>query len=799
MAASDGEGAQAQAGARKGYLETQRKRLTEELDASRVLAAEGDAELKQITPQLQQAVDEIAAAVRSVSQTATRSLLKGKRIRSIPEGLVLYGLVGSVKGMVAMWVVALLLAVYASFYLSAGQAALTTSGFLLVWLPMALLGTELAARRKVRGFTASARALGALVPSFVMFDEHESGDPRFPYHAAIGPVRDAKGVFLTPGVQNFTIDKKHGAQHGAAFVSFYDPANTGKTRLLSRLPAGVARQVMPFDAEAWAIHEAAWTTLLQALEPVAMTHLPLIRALADVQFRHNRHRAAVVALEKRLETLEGVEKNWADVALDMPVLDQVLKLVDSFASGRKPSPKGVLLYGPPGTGKTLIARKLAKHAGCEFKAITISDLKADFTGGTGLKVKAVWNECRAKAPCILFIDECESAFAKRGGANSDSFNEELVQTFLAEWDGFNESSGQVLVVGATNQNDRLDNAIMSRFTASILIPPPNAVGRRRILGNELGKARLGLAVSDTMVQETSGMSGRELHTLVAGLLAEHIGGKVTEADFLVESRKLRGKSSTSIESKAGWDDIVLPEATRQEFQSLGKELRHAEELAAMNISVPTGILLYGPPGTGKTQLARVLANESGLSFIAKSSGELKANFIGQSGSRVRELFEQARGMAPCLLFLDEIDSVTPARGSGGDSFAADIVAQLLQELDGVKSSSAGKVFLLAASNHPDLIDPALLSRLGRRIEIGLPDAAGREAILRLQLAGKPLDFDAGDMARELAARTEGKSGRDLGTLVTAATRKAVQRALRDEGDPTRLRVQKQDFDGIELA
>ncbi|HEY9144898.1 MAG TPA: AAA family ATPase, partial [Arenimonas sp.] len=503
-------------------------------------------------------------------------------------------------------------------------------------------------------------------------------------------------------------------------------------------------------------------------------------------------RATVRAIEKRLETLAGVEKNWADVAVDMAVLDQLLKLVDLFTSGRTPSPKGVLLYGPPGTGKTLIARKLAKHAGCGFRAVTISDLKSEHVGGTGPQVKKIWQECRAIAPCILFIDECESAFAKRGGLNTDKFSEELVQTFLSEWDGFNESSGQVFVVAATNQHERIDNAMMSRFTASLLIGPPDAHGRRRILEHELGKARMGISVSETMVQETSGMAGRELHTLVAGLLAEHMGGAVSEADFLVEARKLRGKSSTAIESRLGWGDIVLPDQTREDFQSLGKELRHAEELAAMNISVPRGILVYGPPGTGKTQLARVLAQESGLSFLARSSSELKGTHIGQSAPKVREMFEQARGMAPCLVFLDEIDAIAPQRGSG-DSFSDEIVAQLLQEIDGVRSTSAGKVFLLAASNHPEAIDAALLSRLDRKIELGLPDALAREAILRLQLAGKPLAFDLNEMAKQLAVNTEGLSGRDLGSLVTSASRKAVQRALRDHGDPTRLQLQPGDF------
>ena len=207
--------------------------------------------------------------------------------------------------------------------------------------------------------------------------------------------------------------------------------------------------------------------------------------------------------------------------------------------------------------------------------------------------------------------------------------------------------------------------------------------------------------------------------------------------------------------------------------------------------VPRGILLYGPPGTGKTQVARVLASQSGLSFMAASSSDIKASWIGASGEKVKQLLEKARAQAPCILFLDELDTVARSR-DGGDVMTTEIVAQMLQELDGI-STKKGQVFLLAASNHPDSIDSALLSRLERKIEIGLPDQPSREAILRLQLSGKPLDFDLEQLLPQLAQATDGKSGRDLQSLVTAATRNALQRAMIEHGDPTRVIVQAGDL------
>lgn len=776
----------------KRYLDKQRDRLENELSEARERLREAEAGVAKTLPALRSALDDIAAArLREIDQQGKQALVSA-RWKGIVPGLTLSGLLRE-HGSIAGWLAVLVL----PFMLRGDMTDVANlmPGWLnfFIWLLLAALSLELEARRRCEAFHLSAKAFGTLVPRLMSVAEHESGDEKYPY-SAVSAISAATADALPLVASNdWSMDKKYGSQLGSALLGFGADRASEKMTFAVRLPTGVSMQLMDFSVEAVDPHRATWHALASNLQETAMTHLPTLRALGANIGARDRERGAVALINRRLETLAGVEKNWADVALDAAVLDGILKLVDLFASGRKPAPKGILLYGPPGTGKTLIARKLARHAGCGFKAITISDLKGQHIGETGPKVKEVWAECRKIAPCILFLDECESAFAGRGSSESDSFGAELVQSFLAEWDGFNEVSGQVFVIGATNQHERLDNAIMSRFTTSVLIPAPNAEGRRRIMASEFSKAQLNLVVSKEMVQETGGLSGRDIHTLVSAVLAEHMGGTISASDFLAQARRLRGKSSTNVSSTLDWDDIILPEATRREFQSLGKELRHAEELAAMNISVPRGILLYGPPGTGKTQLARVLAAESGLSFLARSSSELKAGYIGQSGKRVREMFEQARALAPCLLFLDEMDAVFPPRGTG-DSFADDMVAQVLQELDGVKSSSSGKVFLLGATNHVDKIDSAILSRLERKIWIDLPDESARLAILRLQLEGKPIDFDLEAALAKLAAATDGKSGRDLQSLVTLAARKAVQRAMLEHGDPTGLRISLVDFD-----
>lgn len=630
-------------------------------------------------------------------------------------------------------------------------------------------------------------AFRTLEPFLAACDQEPAGNDEYPYKLTMGPVPEDGNFF-----ESYRIDqKRYGQQFGASYLGFREAG--GKACILSRMAHDTfTAQAIPINDlnerdPRWPI----WSVMAGRAASAALRHRGTIRAYAEQVSSMFGAQSRVRLIEQRIQTLKGIDHAWADVALPEKTLDNILRLVDSFKAGRPV--KGILLYGPPGTGKTLIARKLAQHAGCHFVSAGIADLKSEHIGGTGPKVKEVWKRCRENAPTILFVDECESVFATRGSTDSDRFGAELVQTFLAEWDGFNQSSGQVFVIGATNRRDLLDNAVISRFTETIEIGTPNADGRRKILGNELKKAHLDFAPTDDMVRETSGMSGRDIHTLVSRVVASHLHGEVSQEQFSAEVRQLRGKQSTSVE-RMGWDDLVLPEDTMTEFKSLGHELVNAEDLRKLGVSVPRGILLYGPPGTGKTQVARVLASESGLAFIAASSSDIKAGYIGQSGGKVKELFERARAQAPCILFLDEIDTVAGARGAAGsDAFTAEIVAQLLQELDGV-ATRKGQVFLLAASNHPDSIDPALLSRFERKIEIGLPDEAARAAILLLQLQDKPLDFDAGEAGAALAARTAGMSGRDLQSLVTAATRRAVQRAIATSGDPRALVLTRSDLD-----
>ena len=383
-------------------------------------------------------------------------------------------------------------------------------------------------------------------------------------------------------------------------------------------------------------------------------------------------------------------------------------------------------------------------------------------------------------------------FARRGGTSSDSLAEEVVQTFLAEWDGMGTEAQQIWVVGATNRRDIIDEAIVSRFGAAVEIGLPDAPERLRILKLEMAKLERPMEIPEFLGQATTGLSGRTLSRVAveAVTLASKNGNVVTDGMWREVLNRHTKAGSESVDEGARWSSLILHEDIVDKLKTLCESLRHAEDFKAQGFDVPKGALLYGPPGTGKTQIARTLANESGLPFIAASTADMKAGFVGQSGQKVKELFERARGRAPCILFIDEIEAVTATRGgSGGDSFTAEIVNQLLQEMDGVRKSDR-HVFVLAATNLRDAIDPAVLSRFDDQIEIANPDEAQRQQLFRLFLGKLPVDFDRDEVAGELANNSENIGGRDIRSVIQKASQKAIRRA---GGNPKNVTLTREDL------
>ena len=485
---------------------------------------------------------------------------------------------------------------------------------------------------------------------------------------------------------------------------------------------------------------------------------------------------------------------WQKIVLQPAVKADLLDKIRLFNSADKAAPKGLLLYGPPGTGKTEIARRIADSASCFFMSLKAPDLKAGYIGQSGERVKKTWEQARARGRCVIFVDECEGVFARRGGSAGDAASEEVVQAFLAEWDGLGSEGQQVWVVGATNRRELIDEAMVSRFGAAIEIALPGAAERLQILSLEMEKLERPAQVPAFVAELTTGLSGRNLSRVASDVctLAMKQGGSITDDLWTEVLKRHTQAKSDSVDKGAGWGSLVLSQDTLEKLQTLCESLRHVEEFTAQGFEVPKGALLYGPPGTGKTQIARTLANEGGIPFIAASTADLKAGFVGQSGQKVRELFERARGQAPCILFIDEIEAVAPVRGGPrADAFTGEIVNQLLQEMDGVRKSER-HVFVLAATNLPDAIDEAVLSRFSERVEIPNPDTEQRARLFRMFLGKLPVDFDRDALADELAQRAEGLGGREIRNVVQKASQKAIHRAA---GNPRKAQLSREDLIG----
>jgi SpoVK/Ycf46/Vps4 family AAA+-type ATPase len=465
--------------------------------------------------------------------------------------------------------------------------------------------------------------------------------------------------------------------------------------------------------------------------------------------------------------IEKAAETWRQVHIPEGQKLDILRRAELFERNDPAAPRGLLLTGPPGTGKTFVARTLREMMGCDFQMLSLADLKQQTLGASGKRVREVWDRARKHQPAIIFIDECEGILGRRGAAETDAFATDIVHAFLAEWDGI-RGNAQVWVIGATNRRDMLDDAILSRFGWEIELQLPGVEDRRQILSQEIKTLGLSVEVPQEAAVLTQGMSGRDLKQLAQSVRSVAYPAEPTQEHFLDAIGAARKSHNTKVDSKAGWETLVLDDATLERLKLVCALLGDAEKWQAQGVSIPRSLLLTGPSGVGKTQVARTLANESGLTFISATTADVKANYLGQSGNRVKLLFERARSSAPAILFLDELDVIAPDRAAAGgnDQLTDEIVGQLLQEMDGI-SAHDNHVFLVAASNHLERIDAAVRSRFQEKLVIPLPDRNARIRLLANLLTGKKISFPLNDGAILLADQTKDQalSGRDLQSWV----------------------------------
>jgi transitional endoplasmic reticulum ATPase len=435
-----------------------------------------------------------------------------------------------------------------------------------------------------------------------------------------------------------------------------------------------------------------------------------------------------------------------------------------------------------------------------------------YYGESEQRLREIFEEAKENSPSIIFIDEIDSIAPKREEVTGE-VERRVVAQLLALMDGL-EARGQVVVIGATNRPDAIDPALRrpGRFDREIEIGVPDREGRKEILEIHTRKMPLAEDVDlDALADLTNGFVGADLEALCKeaamhalrrvipeiDIEAEEIPPevlenlKVTKEDFMEALKNIEPSAMREVlveVPRVRWDDIGgLDHAKQELMEAVEWPLKYPEVFEATNIKPPRGILLFGPPGTGKTLLAKAVANESNANFISVKGPELLSKWVGESEKHVREMFRKARQVAPCVIFFDEIDSLVPRRGGIGDSHVTErVVSQLLTELDGMEELK--DVVVIAATNRPDLIDPALLrpGRIERHIYIPPPDKEARKEIFKIHLRGKPLADDVS--IDELAEKTEGYTGADIEAICREAGMLAIREAIRP--DMTREEAKK---------
>ncbi len=519
-------------------------------------------------------------------------------------------------------------------------------------------------------------------------------------------------------------------------------------------------------------------------------------------------------VELRPEYTEAAETRRADVTYDdiggmAATIDQLREMVELplrypelFQRLGVDPPKGVLLHGPPGTGKTRLARAVANESDATFHLINGPEIMGSAYGESESRLRQVFEEAAKTAPSIVFIDEIDSIAPKRGQVSGEA-EKRLVAQLLTLMDGL-EARANIVVIAATNRPEALDEALRrpGRFDREIVVGVPDDRGRREILGIHTRGMPLAENVDlNELARTTYGFVGADLAALTREAAIEAVRRlmpqlnledrsippevldtlSVTREDFLEAIKRVQPSAMREVMVQAPqvrWDDVGgLDDAQMRLKEGVELPLKDPDAFRRLGIRPAKGFLLYGPPGTGKTLLAKAVAREAEANFIATKSSDLLSKWYGESEQQIARLFARARQVAPCVLFIDELDSLVPARGGGvGEPQVTErVVNTILAEMDGLEELQS--VVVIGATNRPNLIDPALLrpGRFDELIYVGVPDKAGRERILRIQTEKMPLADDV-DLA-VLADRTERYTGADLEDVVRRAGLVALRQSL----------------------
>jgi transitional endoplasmic reticulum ATPase len=549
--------------------------------------------------------------------------------------------------------------------------------------------------------------------------------------------------------------------------SNFSPMGEIKLAVVSTKPAGVVKVTGISEVE------------IQP-NPVDISKLDGVKTLIDVTYED------IGGLKEEVQKV----REMIEIPLKRPELFERL--------GISP-PKGVLMHGPPGTGKTLLAKAVANETDAHFIAIQGPEIMSKYVGGSEERLREFFEEAEENAPSIIFIDEIDAIAPKREEVSGE-VERRVVAQLLTLMDGL-KTRGQVVVIGATNRPDALDQAIRrgGRFDREIEIGVPDKDGRREVLQIHTRGMPLDENVDlDEIAETTHGFVGADLESLCKESamrvlrrvlpdikpeeeIPQEILKKmiINKSDFKEALREIQPSALREVLVQVPnikWDNIGGLESAKQELrEAVEWPLKYPDNFEKFGVKPPKGVLIYGPPGTGKTLLAKAVANESESNFIAVKGPELLSKWVGESEKGVREVFRKARQTAPTVIFFDEIDSLASTRaGSSSDSGVTQrVVNQLLTEIDGMEELQ--DVAIIAATNRVDMLDPALIrpGRFDRHIKVDAPDEEARLAIFKVHTGKMPM---ADDVDLEILAK---KSDGYVGADIEAVSREAVMLALRE--------------------
>ena len=483
------------------------------------------------------------------------------------------------------------------------------------------------------------------------------------------------------------------------------------------------------------------------------------------------------------------------------------------------APKGVLLYGPPGTGKTLLAKAVAGETNAHFISLSGPEIMGKHYGESEERIREIFTQAEENSPSIIFIDEIDSIAPKRDEVSGE-LEKRIVSQLLTLMDGM-KSRGKVVVIAATNRPDSIDPALRrpGRFDREVEIGIPDDEGRFDILSIHTRGMPINEKVNLKQISKTThGFVGADLEVLskeaamrslrrilpeidldedkISSEILQKI--EITSNDFREALKEVKPSALREVQVQVpdvSWDDVGGLDELKDELrEAVEWPIKHKEAYDYVNVETPKGVLLHGPPGTGKTLIAKALAKMTESNFISIKGPELLSKWVGESEKGVREIFRKARQVAPCIIFLDEVDSLVPRRGSGNsDSHVTEnIVSQILTEIDGLEELH--NVLIIGATNRLDIVDEALLrpGRFDRIIEVGNPDSKGRKHIFEIHTKKKPLESNVD--IKKLVEITDGFSGAEIASITNRAALVALKRYVSGKSQNIKeIKITQQDL------